>query len=80
MILYLHLRDSKIFFHYAKFGNIRDEKISDFKKKKLAGLKTGGLVGLWATFDEFFYVLGAKINSKKIFKNILENELKSYIK
>ena len=42
----------RIFFHPAKFGNFKDEKISDFKtvsvsqRKKLAGLKTGGLVGL----------------------------------
>merc|ERR1712051_751715 len=31
MLLYLHHRDSKIFFHPAKFDNFRDEKISDFK-------------------------------------------------
>ena len=51
MLLYLHLRDSNIFFHPAKFDDFKDEKISDFNclsftKKKLAGLKTGGLVGL----------------------------------
>ena len=45
------LREFKIFFHPAKFDNFKDEKISDFKtvsvsKKKLSGLKTGGLVGL----------------------------------
>ena len=31
MLLYLHHRDSKIFFHLAKFDNFKDEKISDFK-------------------------------------------------
>ena len=31
MLLYLHHRDSKIFFHPAKFDNFKDEKISDFK-------------------------------------------------
>ena len=51
MLLYLHHRNSKLFFHPAKFDNFKDEKISDFKtlsftKQKLAGLKTGGLVGL----------------------------------
>ena len=46
------LREFKIFLHPAKFDNFKDEKISDFKtvsvsqRKKLAGLKTGGLVGL----------------------------------
>ena len=52
MLLYLHHIDFKIFFHPAKFDNFKDEKISDFKtvsvsqRKKLAGLKPGGLVGL----------------------------------
>ena len=31
MPFYLHHRDSKIFFHPAKFDNFKDEKISDFK-------------------------------------------------
>ena len=31
MLLYLHHRDFKIFFHPAKFDNFKDEKISDFK-------------------------------------------------
>jgi hypothetical protein len=52
MLLYLHQRNSKLFFYPAKFDNSKDEKISDFKtvsvftKQKLAGLKTAGLVGL----------------------------------
>ena len=31
ILLYLHLRDTKIFFHPVKFDNFKDEKISDFK-------------------------------------------------
>ena len=31
MLLYLHRRNSKLFFHPAKFDNFKDEKISDFK-------------------------------------------------
>ena len=31
MLLYLHHRNSKLFFHTAKFDNFKDEKISDFK-------------------------------------------------
>ena len=31
MLLYLHHRNSKIFFHPAKFDNFKDEKIADFK-------------------------------------------------
>ena len=49
MLLYLHHRNSKLFFHSAKFENYKDEKISDFKtvsERKLAGLKTGVLVGI----------------------------------
>ena len=52
MLLYLHHRDSKIFFHPAKFDNFKDETILDYKtvsvpqSQILAGLKTLGLVGL----------------------------------
>ena len=31
MLLYLHHRNSKIFFHPANFDNFKDEKISEFK-------------------------------------------------
>ena len=62
---------NKIFFHPAKFDNFKDETISDYKtvsvpqSQILAGLKTGGLVGLSATFEgRFFYVLGGKIIKK----------------
>ena len=70
MLLYLHHRDSKIFFHPAKLDNFKDEKISDclsFTKQKLAGLKTGGLVGLWATFEGSFLCFGGQKKFWKIF-------------
>ena len=67
MLLYLHHRNSKIFFLPAKFDNFKDETISHYKtvsvpqSQILAGLKTLGLVGLWATFlDSFFMFWGAK--------------------
>ena len=52
ILLYLHHKDFKIFFHPAKFDNFKDETISDYKtvsvpqSKILLGLKTLGLVGL----------------------------------
>ena len=52
MLLYLHHRDSKIFFHSAKFDSFKDETISHYKtvsvpqSEKLAGVKNLGLVGL----------------------------------
>ena len=74
MLLYLHLISNKIFFHPAKFDNFKDETISDYKtvsvpqSQILAGLKTGGLVGLWATFEgSFFYVFwGKKLHKIRI--------------
>ena len=69
------LREFKIFFHPSKFDNFKDEKISDFKtvsvsqRKKLAGLKTGGLVGLWATFEGSFSMFWG---AKKILKICLK--------
>ena len=62
MLLYLLHRNSKLFFHPAKFDNFKDEKISDFK---LAGLKTGGLVWLWAFFEGIFFCFGGQ---KKLLK------------
>ena len=47
MLLYLHHRNSKLFFHPAKFDNFKDEEnfrlknCLSFTKQKLAGLKTG---------------------------------------
>ena len=50
-------------------------------KQKLAGLKTRGLVGLWATFEEsFFYVLGGKKKFKFFKKYIVASALDSCIK
>ena len=52
MLLYLHLISNKIFFHPANFDNFKDETILDYKtvsvpqSQILAGLKSGGLVGL----------------------------------
>ena len=47
MLMYLRHRNSKLFFHPAKFDNFKDEKISDYKtvsvakaKQIIAGLKT----------------------------------------
>ena len=65
----------RIFSQPAKFDNFKDEKISDCKtvsvpkKKKLAGLKIGGLVGLWATFEgSLFMFSGSKIFFKFFLK------------
>ena len=61
----------RLYFYPAKFDNFKDEKISDYKtvsvaqSKKLAGLKTGGLVGLWATFEGSYFLFGG---AKKLFK------------
>ena len=81
------LREFKIFFHPGKFDKFKDETISDYKtvsvpqSQILAGLKTGGLVGLWAIFEgSFFYVLGGKKNLNFFLKKSLETALKSYIK
>ena len=52
MLLYLHHINFKMFFHPAKFDNLKDKTISDYKtvsvpqSQILAGLKTLGLVGL----------------------------------
>jgi hypothetical protein len=54
MVLYLHHRNSKLFFHAAKIDDLKDDKISDFKTVSvlqsinLLDLKllTSGLVGL----------------------------------
>ena len=39
MLLYLHHRYSKLFFHPAKFDNFKDEKISDYKTVLVAQRK-----------------------------------------
>ena len=87
MLLYLHLRNSKIFFHPAKFENFKNETILDYKtvsvrqSQILAALKTLGLVGLWATFEGSFLCFGGqKKKFKFFFKNISATALKSYTK
>ena len=50
-----------------------------FTKQKFAGLKTGGLVGLWASW-EFFNVLGGRTKRFDFFICILAPALKSCIK
>ena len=51
ILLYLHHKNFKIFFHPAKFDTFKDEIISDYKtvsvpqSQILAGLKNPGLVG-----------------------------------
>jgi hypothetical protein len=39
MLLYLHHRNSKLFFHPAKFDNFKDEKISGYKTVSVAQSK-----------------------------------------
>ena len=52
MLLYLHLKDFKVFFHPAKFDNFKDvtilykKTVSVSKSQILVGLKTLGLVGI----------------------------------
>ena len=40
MLLYLHHRNSKLFFHPAKFNNFKDRKISDYKTVSVYKAKT----------------------------------------
>ena len=87
MLLYLHHKNFKIFFHPAKFDNFKDETTSDYKtvavpqSQILAGLKTLGPVRLMSNFlGNFFYVLGGKIFFKNSFKNSVASALKSCIK
>jgi hypothetical protein len=81
MLLYLHHRDSKIFFHPAKFDNFKDEKISDFKTVSVSQSKNWLSSGIMSNFlGEFFYVLGVKFFFEIFFKNILASALKSCIK
>ena len=39
MLLYLHHRNSKLFFHPAKFDKAKDEKISDLKTVSVSQTK-----------------------------------------
>ena len=84
MLLYLHHRNSKLFFHPAKFDNLKDEKILDYKtvsvaqSKKLLDWKLlPSLVGLWAIFEGWFLCFGRQL----IFlKSVVVSALKSCIK
>ena len=64
---------NKIFFHPAKFDNFKDETILDYKtvsvpqSQILAGLKTLGQVGLWATFEGSLFMFWEAKNLKKKF-------------
>ena len=49
MLLNLHHRDSKIFFHPAKFDNFKDEKISDFKTVSVSQRKTCWTENWWSS-------------------------------
>ena len=40
MLMYLHHRNSKLFFHPAKFDNFKDEKISDYKTVSVSQCKS----------------------------------------
>ena len=57
MLLYLQHRNSKLFFHLAKFDDFKDEKISDFKTVSVYKVK-------WdyeqLLREVFFYVFWAK--------------------
>ena len=80
MLLYLHHRNSKLFFHPAKFDNFQDEKISDYKtvsvpqSRILAGLKTLGLVGLLATFEGSSFMFWGAKKFLKFFKKYFSIE------
>ena len=87
MLLYLHHRDSKIFFHPAMFDNFKDEKISDFKTVSVSQRKNlldWKLLVLW-DYEQllrgvFLCLRGAKKILRFFLKNILATALKSYIK
>ena len=86
MLLYLHLRDSKIFFILQSLTNSKMIKfqtleLSQFHKAKTCWTEIWWSSGIMSNFwGEFFYVLGGKKKFKNILKNILATALKSYIK
>ena len=60
LMLILHILTQKLHWKCAGINkhsySILEHSVT---KKKFAGLKTGGLMGLWATFEgSFFYVVG----------------------
>ena len=73
MLLYLHLRDSNIFFHPAKFDNFKDEKISDFKtvsvsQRKKCWTENWWSSGIRATFEGTFLCFGGQHFFESILK------------
>ena len=64
----------------------KDEKKSRLKdclsstKQKLAGMKTLGLLGLWAIFEDIFFMFWGADLFLIFFKNIVASSLKSCIK
>ena len=62
MLLYQHHRNSKLFFHPAKFDNFKDEKISDYKtvsvaqSKNLLDWKLPGLTNYEQLLKAVFFV------------------------
>ena len=49
MLLYLHHKIFKIFFHPAKFDNFKDEKISDSKTVSVSQRKTCWTENWWSS-------------------------------
>ena len=77
MLLYLHHRDSKIFFHPAKFDNFKDEKISAFKTVSVSKSKN------WWSSEQLlrgiFFMFGGGQKEFELFFKIT-SALKSCIK
>ena len=77
--------DSKLFLQSLTTSKMRKKNrlknCLSYTQQKLAGLKTLGLVALWATFEAvFFYVFGGQKKFIKKKKNIGASALKSCIK
>ena len=75
MLLYLHLRDSKIFFHPSKFDNFKGEKISGFKTVSVSQAKTCWTENWWSSgimsnfLGEFFMFWGSQKNLKPLLRS-----------
>ena len=86
MLLYLHLRDSKIFFilqslTISKMRKFQTFKLFQFHKSKTCWTEKWWSSGIMSNFwGEFFYVLGCKIFFYLFKKNIVASALKSFIK
>ena len=66
MLLYLHHRDSKIFFHPPKFDNFKDEKILDFKTVSVSQRKTCW-TKIWWDYEQLLRGVFLCLGGKKIF-------------